>query len=410
MLGVPLGDDIFVAGFVEKKLLGRLLSTVNCLVEFEDTQAASYLLRVSFSIVRAVHFMRTTPLTQWLEQAAKFDKMIRKAIEQILGFPMSDPVFAQACLTPRLGGLGLRKVTEHANLAFHASWHESKLTCKENWNPPPELEPEYKSQKQASFEFDQTMHAFLVGNADVREAQRLRRSAQPHACGFITAVPSDEDGKDALLRPRNFRIAVAYRLGVPVLNEETPCPLCKQPINVFGDHATCCTKEGDIIIRHNSLRNLVNSIATDAQLSPVMEKKGILGNTSGRRPGDVTLEQWAEGKGLAIDVAVTSPLAQTCVRLVEPCEDYAATRKHAKYDASFEGTNYFFSAMVFETLGAVNTEGEEVLKQLFRFASKRLGHEFTSYCGRAWARISCNLQRSVAQAILSRIDGKEHFS
>ena len=183
--------------------------------------------------------------------------------------------------------------------------------------------------------------------------------------------------------------------------------LPKQSINIFGDHATCCTKEGDIIIRHNSLRNLVNSISTDAQLSPVMEKKGILGNTSGRRPGDVTLEQWSEGKGLAIDVTVTSPLTQTSMRLVEPCEDYAASHKHAKYDVSFEGTEYFFSAMVFETLGAVNTEGEEVLKQLFRFASKRLGREFTSYCGRAWARISCNLQRSVAQAILSRVDGKE---
>ena len=71
MLGVPLGSD------VEKKLLGRLLDTVNRLVEFEDTQAATYLLRVSFSIVRAVHFMRTTPLEQWREQASKFDGMIR---------------------------------------------------------------------------------------------------------------------------------------------------------------------------------------------------------------------------------------------------------------------------------------------------------------------------------------------
>ena len=47
MLGVPLGSDAFVSEFVEKKLLGRLLSTVNRLVEFEDTQAATYLLRVS---------------------------------------------------------------------------------------------------------------------------------------------------------------------------------------------------------------------------------------------------------------------------------------------------------------------------------------------------------------------------
>ena len=71
MLGVPLGSDAFVSEFVEKKLLGRLLSTVNRLVEFEDTQAATYLLRVSYSIVRAVHFMRTTPLHQWQKQAVR---------------------------------------------------------------------------------------------------------------------------------------------------------------------------------------------------------------------------------------------------------------------------------------------------------------------------------------------------
>ena len=53
MLGVPLGNDAFVSGFVEKKLLGRLQETVSKLVEFEDSQAASYLLRVSYSIVRA---------------------------------------------------------------------------------------------------------------------------------------------------------------------------------------------------------------------------------------------------------------------------------------------------------------------------------------------------------------------
>ena len=62
--------------------------------------------------------------------------------------------------------------------------------------------------------------------------------------------------------------------------------------------------------------------------------------------------------------------------------------------------------MIFETLGAVNVEGEEVLRQLFRFAAKRLGREFTPIVVE-WARMSCNLQRSVAQSILNRIDGRE---
>jgi len=222
---------------------------------------------------------------------------------------------------------------------------------------------------------------------------------------FVTAVPSQEDGKDTILRPRVYRVAIAYRLGLPVLSNEIPCPLCMQPINVYGDHATCCAKNGDLITRHNSLRNLVDRIANDGLLESVLEKKGILGNTPGRRPGDVTIKKWESDRALAIDVAVTSPLTKTSMRLINPCEEYSASRKHRKYDVSFEGTDYAFCAMVFETLGAINAEGEEVLCQIFRYAAKNLGKEFTSYCSRAWARVSCCLQRSVGQSILNRIDG-----
>jgi hypothetical protein len=251
------------------------------------------------------------------------------------------------------------------------------------------------------------MHQHLVDTApDDREKQRLLRVAQPHAGSFVTAVPSNEDGNDTLLRPRVFRTAVLYRLGLPVLNQPKPCPSCMQTINIYGDHATCCAKKGDLIIRHNAIRNLVNAIACDGVLSPQMEKKGILGPTSGRRPGDVTIPNWS-GSPLAIDVAVTSPIIATSVRLNSPCEEYAANQKHRKYDASFAGSDYSFCAMVFETLGAVNQEGEEVLRQLFRYAAAHLGREFSSYCVRAWARFSCTLQRSVAQAILNRIDGTE---
>ena len=97
-----------------------------------------------------------------------------------------------------------------------------------------------------------------------------------------------------------------------------------------------------MIVRHNAIRNFVHRIAGDALLSPVLEKQGILGPTSGRRPGDVTIPLWAEGKGMAIDVAVTSPLSQSSVFLASPCEEYATT-KHRKYDAGFQGQTFFFS-------------------------------------------------------------------
>ena len=133
------------------------------------------------------------------------------------------------------------------------------------------------------------MHDTLVASADIRDRPNI-------ILVVINVVPSDEDGKDCLMRPKNFQLAMAYRLGMNVLNEEIPCPLCKQLINKYGDHATCCTKSGDLIIRHNSMRNLIEDIASDGMLSPVLEKEGILGNTTGRHPGDVTIQRWAEGK------------------------------------------------------------------------------------------------------------------
>ena len=165
-------------------------SALDKLVDFEDSQASSYLLRVSYSIVRAVHFMRTTPLHLWKDQAVKFDQMIRKAIEGILGFPMSDFTFMQACLTPKLGGLGLRRVAEHADVAYQASWHESQKTAQEVWVAPPGMSVELKPQSQASFELDEKLHALLVSTAPTeREAQRLRRVAQPHRQRFYHSCP-----------------------------------------------------------------------------------------------------------------------------------------------------------------------------------------------------------------------------
>src|SRR5690348_12280188 len=67
--------------------------------------------------------------------------MIRTAIEKILGIPMDDPTFAQASLSPRLSSLGLRKVVEHADLAYHASWHEAQKVAKEKWAPLPSISP-----------------------------------------------------------------------------------------------------------------------------------------------------------------------------------------------------------------------------------------------------------------------------
>jgi len=183
-----------------------------------------------------------------------------------------------------------------------------------------------------------------------------------------------------------------------------------QTINVYGDHATCCSKSGDLIVRHNAMRNLVNEIAEDGLLSPVLEKKGILGNAPGRRPGDVTIPLWeTSGRALALDIAVMSSVNASNLESKSPCESYAHNRKHAKYDKDFkECDSHIFGTLVWETCGAINSEGEAYLRQLMRFASVRQGREHSSYCGRMWSRISCILQREVAREIELRTKDQKY--
>jgi hypothetical protein len=76
------------------------------------------------------------PLCDWRPQAERFDREVRKA-EDILGTPLSDRAWSQAALTPSLGGLGLRRVVDHAEGAFAASWVESQSTARESWVLPP---------------------------------------------------------------------------------------------------------------------------------------------------------------------------------------------------------------------------------------------------------------------------------
>ena len=83
-----------------------------------------------------------------------------------------------------------------------------------------------------------------------------------------------------------------------------------QTMDEFGDHALCCRRTGDMISRHNRVRNWLFKLCDIARLNPEMEKLGLLGpgDESRRRPGDVSL-LWQYNKGLAIDVAVICALA-----------------------------------------------------------------------------------------------------
>ena len=62
-------------------------------------------------------------------------------------------------------------------------------------------------------------------------------------------------------------------------------PFCMQTMDKFGDHALCCKRTGDMIARHNGVRNWLFKLSDIARLNPEMEKLGLLG--PGTNLGDV---------------------------------------------------------------------------------------------------------------------------
>jgi len=121
-------------------------------------------------------------------------------------------------------------------------------------------------------ETDTHTHTHTRGRLLLRELARSEGLGPPRGVSEVYAPQADaslafDEAVHAALRPKTFRTAVFYRLGVPVLAKEISCPLCMQTIDVSGDHATCCSKSGDLIVRHNA-PNLVNEIAKDGLLSP----------------------------------------------------------------------------------------------------------------------------------------------
>ena len=79
---------------------------------------------------KVMYAMRATR-SDWAQEVfAEFDTLLKETAESILGKPLHEFAWQQACLSTSEGGLGLRSAAAHAPAAFSASasatWHLCK--------------------------------------------------------------------------------------------------------------------------------------------------------------------------------------------------------------------------------------------------------------------------------------------
>src|SRR4051812_26753664 len=85
-------------------------------------------------------------------------------------------------------------------------------------------------------------------------------------------------------------------------------------------------------------------------LAPVLEKRFILGETSGRRPGDVPSQFGRTPR--AGSRRGCHQYSVRNLRLPSPAATYCL-KKHSKYDKGFKGSSHLFCATVLETRGGI---------------------------------------------------------
>ena len=198
---------------------------------------------------------------------------------------------------------------------------------------------------------------------------------------------------------------VQYRLGVKVYAKDGTCPACKAPSDAYGDHALACAWEGERISRHNLLRDCLFQSASQAALAPAKEERSLIPGKNSR-PADIYLPSWANGRGAALDVTVTSPLQSA---LLLKAASQAGSALSAAYDRknrqSWEACNQAgieFVALPVETLGGWHVNATKVLTKLGRQLARHTGREDGEVLNHLFQRLSVLLMRGNAALILSR--------
>ena len=105
------------------------------------------------------------------------------------------------------------------------------------------------------------------------------------------------------LEPSEFQVAIKWWLGIPVAQGQS-CSQCNAALDAYDHHALCCKLGGDVVSRHNRLRDIFNDFCHSVCLAPQLEMGGWSRDRT--RPADVLVPNWVLGKPAAFDLSVTS--------------------------------------------------------------------------------------------------------
>ena len=299
VLGSPLGP----AEYCLETVLGRIQKvkySLHRLGDLEGSQVETALLRSYLSLLKVTHLLCTCPPDVIQSALVKFDEIMRDAVSDLAGCPLSHWAWLKSSLPSSLGGLNIRHATLYAPAAFIGSIHQSeslvsdilghpvkaplhlpyainalaKSVARPDWISVENIDVLLRSHS-LSHSIDDACFSFLVeSSSDVRSKALASSSALPHAGEWLNIVPCSALGLH--LMDCEFRLCLKYWLGLQMFEDGARCPVCHVVADPFGDHHVGCGGNADRIARHNALRDAIFSAAQSAALAPRMEVSSLI--------------------------------------------------------------------------------------------------------------------------------------
>ena len=425
ILGIPIGDQEFCSSFISKKhTKAKILLSLLEEVGIVDPQVALILLRLCGAFCKLVHLARATPSTLTSKVFALIDDDIRMTFCRCIGVDMSDTAWQQAQLSPSRGGLGFRSLSRHSSAAFISSLYSSGFGLQSSHHLSQAIETfnslvspadavsveslltSSVSQKYLSGKLDDRVFNMLLNSSSVADKARLLSVSSPHAASWLSVVPSENLGLH--LDPPVFQVAIKWWLGLDT-SEGSQCALCPgSTLDHLGHHAVTCKYGGDVVSRHNRIKDILVETCRRAHIGVKVEVGNNLSRDHSKtRPADILLPNWFLGRTAALDVSITSSLNP--VTLLEAGVSATAAaqateaRKHQANDPKCSELGWVCVPMVVETYGAWGKEATAIISSVASRLATSTCRPKSTILHEIYGRLNLNLVCANATAILSRI-------
>ena len=261
-----------------------------------DSQVALLLLHQCGGFCRMVHIARCTPPSVALEGLHFFDEEICQTFSDSMCIDPSDLVWQRAQLSLSRGGLGLRSASLHSSVAFMSSFSMSGfatntshhlLQSLDHFNAYvspaevisiDELLNSPTTQKMLSTKIENKQFQLLFDASSIPNRARLMSASSNLAASWLSVIPSP--GLNLHLDTAEFQTAIKWWVGINMFGDSRCLSCSTQLLDPLGHHSLTCRYNGDVVSRHNQLKNTLFESCRQAGVGGQMEVGSGLGHDS----------------------------------------------------------------------------------------------------------------------------------